>query len=280
MYVSSKEMTLAAKKGGYAVPAFNAENLEMVQAILEAAEAESSPVIIQTTPTTVDYLMLEEASAMVLAIADKSRIPTALHLDHCQKLEDVMRAVKAGYSSVMFDGSRLPFDENAEITAHIHQVLAPMDITVEAELGTVGGKEDDLAAVGPIYTDPEEAFLFVERTGVDLLAIGIGTAHGFYKGTPKLDIDRIATIRSRIETPLVMHGGSGLPDALIRRAIEAGMSKVNFATELRAAFTEGARAGLEDSNVIDPKKYLSKAKERVFHLCRQKIRLCGSNDRI
>ncbi len=279
MYVSSLEMILAARRGGYAIPAFNAENLEMVQAILEAAEAESSPVIIQTTPTTVDYLTLEEASAMVRAIADKSRIPTALHLDHCQKLPDVMKAVKAGYSSVMFDGSRLPFDENARITARIKEAIAPMGITLESELGTVGGKEDDLDAAGPVYTDPDEAAAFIRRTGTDLLAIGIGTAHGFYKGTPRLDIDRIARIRAVIDTPLVMHGGSGLPDAMIRSAIEAGMSKVNFATELRAAFTEGARSGLADAAVIDPKKYLSRARSHVFELCRKKIRLCGSNGR-
>jgi len=177
----------------------------------------------------------------------------------------------------MFDGSRLSFAENAAVTARIHEAVSPMGISVEAELGTVGGKEDDLTAEKMIYTDPEEAKTFVAETQVDMLAIAIGTAHGFYKGTPKIDIDRIAAIRKIVDVPLVMHGGSGLSDEIIVKAIKAGMSKVNFATELRAAFTEGTRNGLADSAVIDPKKYLAKGRERVRQLCIEKIRLCGSH---
>jgi len=171
MFVSSKELVDKALVGHYAVPAFNAENLEMVQAIIQAAEEENSPVIIQTTPPTVKYLSADEAYAMVYAMAKKSKVPVALHLDHCAVFDDVMAAIKAGYSSVMFDGSKLPFEENIKISKKVSEVAKPMGVTVEAELGTVGGKEDNVVAENAIYTDPEQAKEFVEKTGIDMLAV-------------------------------------------------------------------------------------------------------------
>lgn len=277
MYVPALELVTKAREGHYAVPAFNAENLEMVQAIIRAAEEENSPVIIQTTPPTVAYLSAEEAYAMVYTMALRARVPVALHLDHCAKFDGVMQAIKAGYSSVMFDGSKLSFEENIRLSRRVVETAHPMGITVEAELGTVGGKEDNVVADEAIYTDPDEAKQFVTQTGVDMLAVAIGTAHGFYRGEPKLDFDRIERIAALCDLPLVLHGGSGVPEASVKKAIALGMCKVNFATELRAAATVGVRRVLEDPDVIDPKKYMGAAREEVAALCREKIRMCGSN---
>ena len=276
MFVSSKEMIQKARKGGYAVPAFNAENLEMIQAIISAAEEMHSPVIIQTTPPTVKYLTPDCAYAMVSAIAGKTEVPVALHLDHCNHYDEVMIAIKAGYSSVMFDGSKLSFGENMRLTGKVVETARPMGITVEAELGKVGGKEDNVQSEEVAYTDVEEAVQFVEKTDVDMLAVAIGTAHGFYKGEPRLDFARIEEIAKRTDIPLVLHGGSGVPEESIKRAISLGMCKVNFATELRAAATIGVRRVLADASVIDPKKYMAAAKEEVAALCKTKITMCGS----
>lgn len=275
MFTTSLEMIKKAREGRYAVPAFNAENMEMVQAIVEAAQRAKSPVMIQTTMPTVKYIGEEMAVAMVKTVADRASVPVALHLDHCTSFDAVMRALRAGYTSVMFDGSKLPFEENAELTRKVVDAARPMGVTVEAELGTVGGKEDNVSA-SVIYTDPEEAKRFVEMTGVDILAIAIGTAHGFYKGEPKLDFDRITRVRELIETPLVLHGGSGVPTESVKRAISLGMSKVNFATELRAAMTAAVRDALTDASIIDPKKFMGPGRDAVVALCLEKIDMCGS----
>ena len=275
MFVSSIDMIRAAKAGGYAVPAFNAENMEMAQAIIEAAEEARSPVMIQTTSPTVKYFKPTMAHAIVSELAYHATVPVALHLDHCTSFDDVMRAIHAGYTSVMFDGSKLPFDDNARISREVVSVAHPMGITVEAELGCVGGKEDNISSAD-IYTDVDEARRFAEYTGVDILAIAIGTAHGFYKGEPKLDFDRIAAIRDVVDAPLVLHGGSGVPEASVRRAISLGMAKVNFATELRAAATAAVRAALEDKSIIDPKKFMGPARDAVRALCLEKIDMCSS----
>ena len=279
MYTSSKDIVLRAFKEGYAVPAFNAENLEMIQAIIKAAEEEKSPVIIQTTPPTVKYLTVEMAYAMVYTAAVGSNVPVALHLDHCTEFDDVMKAIKAGYSSVMFDGSGYSFEKNNEITKSVVNVARPLGITVEAELGKVGGKEDNVENMEEIYTDINDAENFVEKTSVDMLAVAIGTAHGFYKGEPKLDFERIEKISKLTNIPLVLHGGSGIPEESVKKAISLGMAKVNFATELRAAATKGVRKILEDESVIDPKKYMGEAKDEVINLCRKKIAVCGSKNK-
>jgi len=276
MYVTSKEMIFAARKSGYAVPAFNAENLEMVQAIVAAAEKMNSPVMIQTTPSTVKYLTLRQAVAMVRAEAEAAKVPVALHLDHCESYEDVMAAVDAGYTSVMIDGSKLPYEENIAVTRKVVEDAHSKGITVEAELGTVGGKEDGRSA-DIAYTDPDEALDFFTRTGVDIFAVAIGTAHGFYKGEPRLNFDLLETLASKIKAPLVLHGGSGIPDEMIRKTIELGINKVNFATELRAAMTAAVRDSLKDEAIIDPKKFMGKGRDAVIDLCCHKIVLCGSD---
>ncbi len=278
MYVTSKELLAAAARGGYAVPAFNAENLEMVQAIIGAAEAMRSPVLIQTTPTTVRYLTLYEAVAMGRSMAERVGVPVSLHLDHCESCEGVCEALEAGYSSVMIDGSKLSYEENVALVQKTVRHAHAAGIPVEAELGTVGGKEDGHGAQ-ILYTDPEQAVDFYRRTGIDSFAVAIGTAHGFYKGEPKLNFELLAKIRSLTDVPLVLHGGSGIPDGMIRRTIELGIAKVNFATELRAAATAAVRQALRDESIIDPKKFMGPARDAVRALCTEKILLCGSDNK-
>lgn len=277
-YVTSKEMLLKAQKGGYAVPALNAENLEMIQAIIEAASETNSPVIIQTTPSTVKYLTLNEAYAMVYAMANKASVPVCLHLDHCESFEGVMQAIKAGYSSVMIDGSKSDFETNVSLTEKVVSSAHAMSVPVEAELGTVGGKEDSLSG-HVAYTDPDKAVEFAEKTGIDIFAVAIGTSHGIYKAEPKLDFDLLKKIKQRISIPLVLHGASGIPDDMIKETIKCGICKVNFATELRIAATKAVRLALTDTEMFDPKKYLGPARQAVKELAISKIKLCGSKNK-
>lgn len=276
-FVNAREMIRTAQKEGYAVPAFNAENLEMIQAIISAAEKEKSPVMIQTTSPTVRHLTLNGAVAMVRSMALRTKIPVALHLDHCENPDDVIAAMKEGYTSVMYDGSKLSYEQNAENTRRLATLAHEYGVSIEAELGTLGGKEDGAGAGVLAYTDVEEARTFAAYTGIDYLAVAIGTAHGFYKGEPKLDFERLSRIRDIVDVPLVLHGASGIADEQVKKCISLGITKVNIATELRAAATKAIRAALEDANMIDPKKYLGPAREAVEALCIEKIRACGSN---
>ncbi|MDR2939453.1 MAG: class II fructose-bisphosphate aldolase [Clostridiales bacterium] len=278
-YVNCKEMILKAQKEKYAVPAFNAENLEMAQAIVSAAVEENSPVIIQTTKPTAAYLGMEEMAAIVSALAKKAPIPVALHLDHADKFDIIMQAIKAGYTSVMVDGSALPLKENIAISAKVAEIAREMDISTEGELGRIGGKEDDVNVKNAAYVVPSEAKEFAEKTGVDFFAVAIGTAHGFYKGEPHLAFDVLAEVAKLVSTPLVLHGGSGIEEAKIKKAISLGMSKVNFATELRDNFTKSVREALKDETIIDPKKYLGVARAGLKSFCIQKIRMCGSSNK-
>ena len=268
-------MLKKAQAGGYAVGAFNAENLEMVQAILAAAEAEKAPVIIQTTPGTLKYAGPECFAGLVSRLAGAAGIPAALHLDHGNSYELAEKCAREGYTSLMIDGSRLPYEENVTLTRRV--VAMAGALPVEAELGTVGGKEDGMEAK-PQYTDPEEAADFVRRTGISSFAVAIGTAHGVYKGEPKLDLDRLSEVRAKVEIPLVLHGTSGVPEDQVRECIRRGICKVNYATDLRIAFTAAVRqAAAEQPGAIDPKKILAPARGAVEKRVRELIRLLGSN---
>ena len=242
MLVSSKELLLDAQKNGYAVGAFNVENMEMVQAVIAAAEELNSPVIMQTTPSTLKYADADYFYANVACAAKKANVPVVMHLDHGSSFELAMKAFRAGYTSIMIDGSHSIFEENIAITKSVVDACHPAFVPVEAELGKVGGKEDDLDGGAGGYTDPAEAAEFVERTGVDFLAVAIGTAHGVYKGIPKLDLDRLSEIRKVVSIPLVLHGTSGVPDETVKECIKRGICKVNYATDLRIAFTEGVKS--------------------------------------
>lgn len=273
--VTSKEMLLNAQKGGYAVGAFNAENMEMVKAIIQAAEELKAPVMIQTTPSTIKYGTLETYTAIVAAEAKKASVPVCLHLDHGSSFELAMQALHAGYTSVMIDGSKLDFEGNIDVSRRVAEAAAAMGIPCEAELGKVGGKEDDLVADADTNTDPAQAKEFAERTGVTSLAVAIGTAHGFYVGTPVLDKERLSEIRKVVEIPLVLHGASGLTDEDVMDCVKRGICKVNFATELRAAYTKAVRETLLDEKVFDPKAYGRTAIAAVKEQVKARMKVCG-----
>ena len=274
--VTSEEMLLQAQRGGYAVGAFNVENMEMVQAVIQAAEELRAPVLLQTTPSTVRYAGVALYAANAAAAAREAAVPVALHLDHGSSFALAMQALRAGYTSLMIDGSQKPLDENIALTAQVVAAASPNRIPVEAELGRVGGKEDDLDGGAGGYTDPGEAAEFVRRTGVSSLAVAIGTAHGVYHGTPRLDVGRLEEIRRAVDIPLVLHGASGLSDEAVRECIRAGICKVNFATELRIAYTRGVRRVLEeDPDVFDPKRYGSAGRDEVRELVKNRMTVCG-----
>ena len=277
MLTDTKKMLDKARDGGYAVGAFNAENAEMVFAIVAAAQKCKAPVILQTTPSTLRYLPPACFAGIAAAAAKNAAVPVALHLDHGDSLELVKECLDAGYTSVMFDGSRLPFAENADLTAQAVQMAKACGASCEGELGTVGGKEDSLTAEAGAYTDPAEAAEFVRCSGVDSLAVAVGTAHGVYHTVPKLDLARIPLIQAQADLPLVLHGASGLPDTVVREAVAKGMAKVNFATELRQTFTEAVRRALaQEPQGFDPKKYLDQGRKSVQKLVEQKIQVCGA----
>lgn len=276
--VTTKQLLSDAQKNGYAVGAFNVENMEMVQAVVAAAEELHSPVIMQTTPSTVKYADVDYFYANVKVAAEKASVPVVMHLDHGNSFELAMKAYRAGYTSIMIDGSHESFEDNIAVTKAVVDACHPGGVPVEAELGKVGGKEDDLeGGEGNPYTDPQEAKTFVERTGVDFLAVAIGTAHGVYKGIPKLDVDRLSEIRNVVDIPLVLHGTSGVPDDAVRECIKRGICKVNYATDLRIAFSKGVKEVLaENPDVFDPKKYNARGREEVKKYVMDKIRVCGS----
>lgn len=276
--VSSKKLLKDAQKGGYAVGAFNAENMEMVQAVVAAAEAKRSPVIIQTTPGTLKYADTDMFTAMAQAAAENADVPVVMHLDHGDSFDTAMKAFRSGYTSIMIDGSHSPFEENIALSSSVADVCRPVGVNVEAELGKVGGKEDDLEGGDDNpYTDPAQAVEFVEKTGIDSLAVAIGTAHGIYKGEPKLDVDRLSEIRKVVDIPLVLHGTSGVPDATVRECVKRGICKVNYATDLRIAFTKGVTSVLNaNPDTIDPKKYNAAGRDEVKKYVMQKMDVCGS----
>lgn len=277
MLVTTKEMLKKAQEGHYAVGAFNVENMEMVQAVVEAAQEADAPVILQTTPSTVKYGGLDFYYANALAAAAKVSVPVAVHLDHGSSFALAMQALRTGYTSIMIDGSHEPFEENIALTKRVADSCSPSGIPVEAELGKVGGKEDDLdGGDGNAYTDPLEAKEFAERTGISSLAVAIGTAHGLYQGEPKLDLERLAEIRKVVEVPLVLHGASGVPDEAVKESIRRGICKVNYATELRIAFSDGVKEVLmAKPDTFDPKKYCGAGRKAVKKLVLEKMAVCG-----
>jgi len=282
MLVTTTQMLKDAQAGHYAVGAFNVESLEFVMAVIRAAEDKKSPVIMQTTPGTVKYANLDYFAAMCKVAADAASVPVAIHLDHGDGFDRCVQAIHAGYTSVMIDGSHDTFEDNIALTASVTKVAAPLDIPVEAELGKVGGKEDDGPAVegeSP-YTDPDEAEEFVARTGCSSLAVGVGTAHGVYKGTPHIEQGVLKEIRQRLEIPLVLHGTSGVPDDQVAEAIRNGICKVNYATELRQAFTKGFMGYMaENPGCFDPKKPNKPGMQEIYDVVASHMDNLGSTGR-
>ncbi len=279
--VTSEKMLLDAQKSGYAIGAFNVENMEMVKAIIAAAEELRAPVMLQTTPSTIKYGTLETYVAIVTAEAKKTSIPVALHLDHGSSFELAVRAIEEGYTSIMIDGSHEAFEDNIAVTKKVVEAARPNGIPVEAELGKVGGKEDDLEAETDTNTDPMEAKEFVDRTGISSLAVAIGTVHGFYLKTPVLDKERLSEICNVVSVPLVLHGASGLSDKDVKECIRRGICKVNFATELRVAYADGIKKLLQEKpDTFDPKSFGKAGMENVKNLVKNRMLICGCDNKV
>lgn len=277
--VSSTPMLQKARAEKYCVPAFNVHTLEMLQAVVEAATELEAPVILQSTVGTVKHLGPEYIAAAATVAANSTFVPLALHLDHCTDLSVIVRCIRAGYTSLMIDASMHPFEENVRQTKQVMELASAVGINVEAELGKVGGVEDDITVEDheASLADPDECEEFVKLTGVSTLAPAIGTAHGIYKGDPNIDFDRIGLIAERVSVPLVLHGGSGIPDDQVRRCIELGMSKMNVATELRIVFSDAIKEVFrKNPDENDPRHYMKPAKDALKAAIREKIILCGA----
>jgi len=268
--VTSTAMLKDAQKRGVSIGAFNIENMEMAQAVIAAAEEYNAPVILATTPSTLRYAPPAVFAGMVSALAEAAKVPVAMHLDHGSSYDLAKESLEAGYTSVMFDGSALSFEDNMKWSKKTKETAG--EIPVEAELGSIGGKEDDLDVAESTYTDPKKAEEFVAQTDIDSLAIAIGTAHGVYSGVPKLDVARLIEIRKLVSIPLVLHGASGLSKEAVQTCIKEGICKVNFATELRFAYSDGVKAYLAtDPKAYDPKTYGKSGYNSVKDLVLEKL---------
>ncbi len=275
MVVSSARLMKRAEKENYAIPAFNIDNLESAMAVSEIMHEMRTPVIVQMIPRTLNYGGIAIYPAMMRELMADCPVDYALHLDHGSSLSLAKKCVAGGFSSVMFDGSLMPFEDNVKFTKEVTDFALPMDVSVEGELGTIGGKEEGDTDLEASYTKVSEAEEFVRRTNVSTLAIGVGTAHGVYKGTPHINVERIKEIHAAIGTPLVLHGASGLSDDVLKDCIAAGITKINFATELRQAYTNGIKAEFaKDPEVFDPKIYMRGAIDNIKEVLRHKINIC------
>ena len=277
--VSSTPMLIKAREGGYCVAAFNVHTLEMLQAVVEAAEELQSPLILQSTVGTVKHLGADYIVAAAAVAANRGSIPIALHLDHCTDFDLIVQCIRAGYTSIMMDASMYSFQENVARTLKVVELAKAIGINVEAELGKVGGVEDDIVVSEheALMADPAECELFMKLTGVSTLAPAVGTAHGIYKGDPKIDFDRIGKIAKLVSEPLVLHGGSGIPEEQVRRAVSLGMAKMNVATELRIVFSDAIKQVFaQNPEENDPRKYMVPAKLALKEAAKVKMILCGS----
>jgi fructose-bisphosphate aldolase class II len=269
-----------AKKEKFAVGQFNMNNLEYVHGIAQAAKEEQSPFIFGASQGAIKYMGIKNVVAMARNAAEETGLPVALHLDHGSSFEMVMQCIREGFSSVMFDGSHYPLEENIRLTKLVVEAAHAVGVSVEAELGTIGGVEDDLdvAEEDAAIVKPQEAIYFWQETRVDAMAIAVGTAHGMYKGEPKIHFDIIDQVSQAIEAPIVLHGGSGVPDEAIKKAVSLGVGKINVNTENQVAGTKIIRE-LLDSNpdMIDPRKYLAPMRDAITEVVRGKMRLFGSD---
>jgi len=302
--VTNKDLLVPARQRAYGVGAFNINNLETLLAVSEAAVEEKSPAIVAVTPSAIKYAGLPYVSKIAKTAAELSAVPMSLHLDHGEDFDTVSKCIGAGFTSVMIDGSHLKFEENITLTKRVIDLAHPRGVAVEAELGRLAGVEEKtVEEKEAILTDPDSAKEFVERTGVDALAVAVGTSHGAYKfkAEPKLDFERLKAISDRVHVPLVLHGASsvpawiiekaskygaelggakGIPEDHIKKAISMGIAKINIDTDLRLAFTATVREVLANSpKEFDPRKILGPAKEAMKEVVRGKMRLFGSSGR-
>ena len=277
--VTSKEMLQYALEEHFAVGAFNVNNMEQIQAIVEAAEEERAPVILQASQGAIRYAGLDLVTAMVRIMADWASVPVVLHLDHGRDFDQNVRCLRAGFTSLMYDGSARPHEENVATTRRVCEIAHVVGIPVEAELGKVLKIEDEVSEedVRQAMTDPDEAKEFVDRTGADTLAVAVGSIHGMKSRDAGLDIDRVEAIKQAAGVPLVLHGSSGVKHDDVLEAIQHGVCKVNVATYLNQAFTSGVRQGIDEMpDNVDPRKFLAVGRDLVREAVREKIRLLGS----
>lgn len=304
--IGTKEMFARAYKEGYAVGAFNVNNMEIIQGIMEAAQEEKAPLILQVSAGARRYAGQTYIRKLVEAALVETDHPLALHLDHGQDFEICKECIDGGFSSVMFDGSHLDFEENIAVTKQVVEYAHERGVVVEAELGRLAGIEDDVHSEESIYTDPDQAVEFVERTGCDSLAIAIGTSHGAYKftGEARLDFDRLEKISNMLpEYPIVLHGSSsvpqefvemankyggdigsakGVPEELLRKAATYGVCKINIDTDIRLAMTANIRKHFaENPSHFDPRQYLTPARQAVKDMVQHKIKhVLGCSNKI
>ena len=300
MFADTKKLLLKAQQGKYAVAHFNINNMEMVQGVVAAANKLKAPIILATSEGALKYAGMDYLYALVKTAAERSDVPIALHLDHGKDMKIIKQAIRKGYSSVMVDASHEDFEKNIRLTRQVVALAHRKGIAVEAELGTIGGAEDLVSSRNIIYTDPEKAQEFVERTGCDFLAVAIGTSHGAYKfaGKAALRQDILQKIKSKVKVPLVLHGASGVPqilvksaekygadlsgvkgvpDAQIKNAIKSGITKINTDTDLRIAFDAAVRKALHaQPKDFDPRHILAPARDLIQEVAEQRIKLFGS----
>jgi fructose-bisphosphate aldolase class II len=275
-----EEMLGAAQRGIYAIGSFNAWDIFSAKNIVSTAERMRSPVIISLWQPELDFAGEKQLYELCLSFAGTAAVPVALFIDHARSIEDVERAIAFGATSVMIDGSQLPLAENIACTAHAAGIAHQAGISIEGELGVLG-EENGSAPDTSLFTDAGEAEVFVEETGVDALAIAIGNAHGRYREVPKLDFDRLALIRSKLDAPLVLHGGSGIPPDDMGRAIDLGITKVNIGVEARSAFMKGLREALEEHGEQEqfPHRVFPRALEYHAGLIAEKMQILRSSGR-
>ncbi|MFC1730590.1 class II fructose-1,6-bisphosphate aldolase [candidate division KSB1 bacterium] len=300
LLATGKYILNKANKGKYGVGAFNINNLEFLQAIINAAEKLKSPVMIATSQGAIKYAGFNMMKSMVYSAARHAKIPVALHLDHGTDMEVIKQCIHGGYTSVMVDASHYDFEKNISLTRRTVAMAHKRGVSVEAELGTIGGVEEQVKSRKIIYTDPDTAVEFVERTGIDSLAVAIGTSHGAYKfaGRTHLNFKILKEIKRRLKMPLVLHGASGLPPLVMnkarkfgvklphahgvsetqtKQAVKLGINKINTDTDLRIGFTGALREVLKKNpSQFDPRKYLGPARDFVQKIVEHRINVFGS----
>lgn len=279
MLMTMKELLKVANENEFAVPAFNICSYDMLKAIMEEVEANEAPVILEIHPDEIAYLG-DEFIATVKEYALRSRVPVVIHMDHGGTIQDVMRAIRNGYTSVMIDASTVPYEENVALTKEVVKLAHKVGVSVEAELGTIGNNGSaEGGADSIIYTDPDQAEEFVKETGIDTLAVAIGTAHGLYPKDkkPELNIGLLKTLHERLDIPFVLHGGSGNPDAEVSESVHYGVGKVNLSSDLKSVFfAEIHRVLNENKGMYEPNQVYPAANEKVKEVVRHKLKILNT----
>ncbi|MDQ0722996.1 fructose-bisphosphate aldolase class II [Paenibacillus sp. W4I10] len=280
MLINMKDLLKVAYENKFAVGSFNVANSEFVKVVITAAEEQNSPAIMQIHPNEID-LVTDGFIAYVREAASKSKVPFVIHLDHGATIKDITRSIRNGYTSVMMDASHLPFEENIAATKEAVKLAHLVDVSVEGELGTIGSNEgsSEGGADEILYTNPEEAAIFVEQTGIDTLAVAVGTSHGIYPQSKdhSIKIDRLKQIHEKVKIPLVLHGGSDNPDEEIREAVKHGIAKINLSTDMKRAFYNQLRATLDaNPNAYEPDQLMPEATKAATELVKKKMDLFGS----